>query len=285
MEKAEQTISDPKKLVSVNITTYNRAHFLSRCLDAVLRQHYEALEINVVDDCSPDNTAEIMAEYVQQDPRIRYFRHETNKGNANARNTALKNCNGYYVAFLDDDDEWIDPDKLIKQVKIFEEHANENIGIVCSNVKIIDQEGNEELTHIEKPEHLAVHLLKRNGIIHNSTVLTTKAIMLEVGGFDTHMLRGVDFEFFREVVVRYKYEIFLMPDVTTAYHIHGGVQMTTNREVGVRKTLGVSLYVLRKHLSAYLTHPSGALQDICAIPGEGSQAFTGESKAIFNSVK
>ena len=57
-------------------------------------------------------------------------------GNAETRNTALRNCNGYYVAFMDDDDEWIDNDKLKKQVEIFESNRINNLGIVCPGVRL-----------------------------------------------------------------------------------------------------------------------------------------------------
>lgn len=257
MNPETNNIMQEPKLVSVNITTYNRAHFLKRCIDAVLQQSYPHIEIIVVDDCSPDNTEEVMKAYEQQDKRIRYYRHDVNKGNASARNTALRHCRGFYVAFLDDDDEWVDPDKLRKQVTLFDNSKNERLGIICSGVKIIDQEGNEEVRVETKPKNLAVHLLKRNGIIHNSTVLTKRDIMLEVGGFDTKMLRGVDFEFFREVVVRHKYDVYFMPNITTAYYIHGSERMTTNRKVGIRKTLKLSLYIFFKHFWHYLAYPEG----------------------------
>jgi len=51
-------------------------------------------------------------DYQQNDNRIKYFKHDVNKGNAAARNTALKYSTGFYVSFLDDDDEWIDSEKL-----------------------------------------------------------------------------------------------------------------------------------------------------------------------------
>ena len=92
------------KLVSVNITTFNRAHLLPRCLDSILTQSYKNLEIIIVDDCSTDYTEEVVKKYQAKDSRIKYFKHEKNMGNAHARNTALKNCSGFYVAFMDDDD-------------------------------------------------------------------------------------------------------------------------------------------------------------------------------------
>lgn len=178
-----------------------------------------------------------------------------NQGNAYARNTALRNCKGHYVAFMDDDDEWIDPDKLAKQVTIFENHQNKKLGIVCSGVQLIDTTGKMTVKHELKPPNLASVLLKGNGLIHNSTVMTKRIIMQEVGGFDTKMPRGVDSEFFRTVVVKYKYDIHIMSDITAAYYAHAEKRMTTDKHNAVSKTLSANFHVLGKHFVSYLKHP------------------------------
>lgn len=245
-----------EKLVSINVTTYNRADFLVRCLDSILEQSYRNIEVIVVDDYSQDHTEEVATAFCRRDQRVKYFKHDANKGNAYARNTALKHCRGYYVAFMDDDDEWIDPDKLKKQVAIFENSDNEKLGIVCSGVKVIDQQGKETIKEESRPKNLISVLLKGNGIIHNSTVLTKKAIMEQVGGFDVKMPRGVDSEFFRTVVVDYKYDVFFMEDITAAYYEHAHVRMTTNTEKAVLKTLKANFHVIKKHFFAYVTHPA-----------------------------
>ena len=244
-----------QKLVSVNITTYNRALLLRRCLDSVLEQRYGLMEVVVVDDCSQDETSVVMEEYLKRDTRIKYIRHKTNKGNAQARNTALQQCNGYYVAFMDDDDEWIDPDKLVKQVQIFEESTDPRLGIICSSVKRIDKQGREKVKIEHRPLHLTSHILVRNGIIHNSTVMTKRHIMLEIGGFDIDLPYGIDAEFFRTMIVEYKYDIHFMPDVTTAYHEHDGMRMTTNSNADIKKTLKANIFIIRKHLKVFLIHP------------------------------
>ena len=104
-------------LISINITTYNRSHLLARCLDSVISQTYKNIEIVIVDDYSTDDTANVVDQYIARDPRIKYIRHKRNLGNAFSRNTAINNGTGKYVAFMDDDDVWIDSDKLVKQVK------------------------------------------------------------------------------------------------------------------------------------------------------------------------
>ena len=103
--------------VSAIITTHNRADLLLRAVDSVLAQTLTDHEVIVVNDGSTDHTEEVMA--TQRDPRTRYLRHETAVGPCAARNTGIDNARGEYVAFLDDDDEWL-PDKLALQVGALE---------------------------------------------------------------------------------------------------------------------------------------------------------------------
>src|SRR5581483_9476839 len=113
--------------VSVIILTYGeRANLLQGALRSVQRQSYQDFEIVVVDDGSRGRTAEIVRHL--GDPRIRYLRHPANRGEAAARNTGLKNSSGEYVAFLDDDDEWL-PSKLEKQAALLDS-SPERVGLV-----------------------------------------------------------------------------------------------------------------------------------------------------------
>lgn len=196
-------------LVSVNITTYNRAKLLPRCLDSILCQTYPNFEIVVADDCSSDNTTDIVNKYVADNPQItiKYTKHKINKGNAHTRNTALKHAEGYYIAFMDDDDEWIDPDKLKKQVEIFENTDNKDLAIVCTGVNLVDENQNVINKNVYHPENLKEAILKRNGVIYSPTVLTKKAILEKVGGFDIRLKRGVDSDFYRTCILKHNYDV------------------------------------------------------------------------------
>ncbi len=97
-------------LVSVVVPAYNTARTLPRCLDSILAQTMEDLEIIVVDDGSPDDVAEIASNYVQRDPRIRLIR-QNNKGLGAARNTGIEQAAGTYLSFVDSDD-FIESDML-----------------------------------------------------------------------------------------------------------------------------------------------------------------------------
>lgn len=95
--------------VSVIIPVYNVEKYLRQCMDSVVNQTLKDIEIICVNDCSPDNSAEILREYAAQDPRVVVLNMEKNSGQSAARNKALDIANGKYVQFLDADD-WLNTD-------------------------------------------------------------------------------------------------------------------------------------------------------------------------------
>lgn len=97
--------------VSVILPVYNVASYIEKCIKSLLAQTLEDVEFIFVDDCSPDNSVEIIQSY--NDPRIKLIRHEVNKYTAEARNTGIDNATGEYIAFVDPDD-YIDKDFLLK---------------------------------------------------------------------------------------------------------------------------------------------------------------------------
>jgi glycosyltransferase involved in cell wall biosynthesis len=244
-----------KPLLSVNITTYNRSNLLPRCLKSVLKQNYKNMEIVIVDDCSNDNTTEIVKKYQEQDKRIKYFRHKINCGNAQARNTALKNSNGLYVAFLDDDDEWIDRNKIKKQVEIFEKSDDKKLGIVCSGIVRIKKNGKEIIEIAKIPKDIKYQILK-GGFINNSTVLTKKSILKEVGGFDVKNYRGIDSEFFRRMILIYNYNVFFMQEVTCRYYETSINRMSdTNNNESYLAQIKSQYYNIKKYFKFLIIRP------------------------------
>lgn len=102
------------ELVSIIMPSYNTASFISKTIESVLNQTYKNWELLIVDDCSTDDTDEIVSKY--NDKRIVYLKNEKNSGAAISRNRALRNAKGKWIAFLDSDDLW-HPTKLEKQIK------------------------------------------------------------------------------------------------------------------------------------------------------------------------
>lgn len=111
-------------MVSVIIPSYNREKTIERAVMSVLNQTYKDLELIVVDDCSKDNTVEVLKSI--KDDRFKIIELEKNSGACVARNVGVENAQGDYIAFQDSDDEWL-LDKLEKQMAIFEK---ENVDLV-----------------------------------------------------------------------------------------------------------------------------------------------------------
>lgn len=115
----EETVNDQEAKVSIIMPSYNTAKFIKRSIESVIAQTYQNWELIIVDDCSSDNTDEIISEI--KDDRIKYFKNTRNFGAAYTRNKALREAHGKWVAFLDSDDLWM-PDKLEKQICFMEKN-------------------------------------------------------------------------------------------------------------------------------------------------------------------
>ena len=109
-------------LVSIITPTFNCGKFIRETIDHAQAQTYINWEMLIVDDCSTDNTKEIVEPYQKDDSRIQYFCLPQNSGAATARNEALRRAKGRWIAFLDSDDLWT-PEKLERQIKFMEENG------------------------------------------------------------------------------------------------------------------------------------------------------------------
>jgi len=118
-------------MVSVIIPVYNRAHYIKECLESVLSQTFNDLEIIVVDDGSTDNLKEVLSSFRE---KIRYV-YKENGGAASARNEGMKHMRGEFIAWLDSDDRWL-PFKLALEVEILRKLPH--IGFVHSDFCCID---------------------------------------------------------------------------------------------------------------------------------------------------
>lgn len=156
-----------KGLVSVITPTYNCANFIGETIESVQEQTYHQWEMIIVDDCSTDNTKEIVEKYIKEDNRIKYFCLENNSGTAVARNKAMELANGEYIAFLDSDDIWLE-EKLKKQLEFMKGHE---IAFSCTSYEQIDENGkklNKIIKTVPKANYNRVLL---DCPIGNSTVM------------------------------------------------------------------------------------------------------------------
>ncbi|KQC09937.1 MAG: hypothetical protein APR62_12910 [Smithella sp. SDB] len=179
--------------VSVIIPVYNRAKIIRRALNSVLSQTFQDFEIIVVDDCSKDDTREAL--FTIKDPRIRCYTHKVNKGGAVARNTAIKEVRGTYVAFLDSDDEWL-PGKLEQQIKAFH-RLPESYGLLFTGANRFDEKGTLLWTaHPTKRGWIFNELLMENIGGPLSSILVKKEFLDRVGGFDENLPSCQDWDLY-----------------------------------------------------------------------------------------
>lgn len=175
---------------SVIIPTYDRANLLRRAIQSVLDQTYQDFELVVVDDACTDNTEEIVKRF--NDHRVRYIHHAVNKGLSGARNTGIKNSNGEYITFLDDDDEWL-PEYLAKVISCVEA-KDTSIGLVYCSFYRIDPDTKQVLSIRKRQKKQR----KKGGSIgFPSRWIVRREIFDKVGMFDEEMnvLEDVEMSF------------------------------------------------------------------------------------------
>lgn len=136
-------------LVSIVMPSFNTAPFIVESIQSVLAQTYQDWELLVVDDCSTDNTDQVIKPFLF-DQRIRYLKNEKNSGAAVSRNRALREAKGKWIAFLDSDDLWM-PDKLSKQIRFME---NNGYHFSYTNYAEIDTEDNRNGISVTGPKRI-----------------------------------------------------------------------------------------------------------------------------------
>ncbi len=171
-------------IVSVVIPTYNRVKLLDRAIRSVLKQGFQDWELVVIDDCSTDETPQILANWAKHDPRIRVFRNEKNNypDISKTLNRGLNESKGKYIARLDDDDYWFDREKLKKQVEFLEGHPDY---VLCGGGVIVIDGSEKELFRylkIENDKDIRSRALFANPFSHTTTLYLKKAAQ-KVGGY------------------------------------------------------------------------------------------------------
>ncbi|MBQ8858132.1 MAG: glycosyltransferase family 2 protein [Lachnospiraceae bacterium] len=160
-------------LVSVIIPTYNCEKYICQAIDSALSQQVP-LEIIVINDCSTDATEEVIKTYSSNEA-IRYYKNEQNLGASGSRNHGITLAKGKYIAFLDADD-WWEPDKLKKQLKLMKEKK----AVLCSTARmLVNPDGSSMNKIIPVPELITYRTLLKHNCINCSSVLLFREVALE----------------------------------------------------------------------------------------------------------
>jgi len=220
-------------IVSIIVPTYNRSNLVVRAIKSVLAQSFADFEVIVVDDASTDDTQQRIAEL--KDPRIKIIRHEKNKGAPAARNSGIKASQGEYIGFLDDDDEWL-PDKLEKQLQLFETSGNE-AGLIYSGFYFVSDRNNRILSNItpNKKGNLYSDLLRRN-ILGSPTPLIKRYCFDKVGLFDETLPSCQDWDMWIRISKFYKFDF--VSDALSKVYVHGKqISLDLNAKIEAREKL------------------------------------------------
>lgn len=187
-------------LVSVVIPVYNREALVARAIDSVLGQTFEDFEVLVVDDASTDGTPGVVRQY--DDERVRYLRQKTNRGVSAARNRALREARGAFIAFLDSDDTWM-PEKLELQVRRFQE-LPEDVGLLYTGVETVEGDGGGRIDRPAYRGDVYRELLTVNRIYTTSGVMIRAEAAETVGYFDEKAPANEDWDYWVRVARHFK---------------------------------------------------------------------------------
>ncbi len=211
-------------LATAVVTTYNRPLLVRQAVQSVLNQTYNPLEVIVVEDGSDSGVQTWLQE--KGLGHVTCLRHETNRGLAAARNSGLTASRGKYVAFLDDDDEWM-PEKLEKQMALAEK-LNEEWAVVYCGTLIRDENGKTVKQKLPRLQGSIKKAIVEKGL-HTlpSTGLFRRDVLQLLNGFDTDLTTGIDHDIWMKLA-RHDYKADYVNEALVINQQHGSGTMTTD---------------------------------------------------------
>lgn len=232
--------------VSVIIPTYQRSEFLSRAIESVLNQTYGNIEVVISDDNIVDSdyskAARELAEKYEHTGKIKYVKTSGKTGGGAARNFAIKQCGGEYVAFLDDDDVYV-KDKIEKQLEFMIENdlelAYQDVKWLDENDKLVEYRRLDYVTEFTKTELLRQHIL--HSIAPTAIFMIKKSALEKTEGFG-EVIMGQDFILMLRCIEA-DLKIAYMPGAYVHQYLHNGERIS----LGTNKINGENmLYELKK---------------------------------------
>ena len=269
--KISEKVTNPR--CSVIIPTYNRSRYLPKAINSVLSQTFQDFEIIVVDDCSTDNTVQIIQEFVKHDSRIKLLRHERNKGAQAARNTGIVNSTAEYVAFLDSDDEWL-PERLRLGFEVIEAEA---VPVVHSEA-IIHKNGQNALKNIPPLRgYIYPKILNEPGPMFQGLLLK-KECLEKIGLLDETIISWQEWDTFIRLAKYFEFGFVSEP--CFIWHWHEGHTISDDK----RKEAEGYYQIVEKHADEIIKYAgTEALMNHYMITLERLKALTAYEK--FQQVK
>ena len=215
-------------LVSIITPVYNAERFIEQTIKSVQNQSYTNWEMILVDDLSDDNSQEIIKKVQELDNRIKYIRVKENSGAAVARNTAIENAKGRYIAFLDSDDLW-KYNKLEKQINFMKQN---NYGFTFTSYELMGEDGQNLNKIVQVPQKINYDGLLKNTIIGCLTVIIDRKI---VGDFTMPLLRkGQDTATWLKILRNYEYAYGINENLANYRLVKGSI--SSNKIDALKRT-------------------------------------------------
>lgn len=253
--------SESIPLVSVAIITYNQSKFLKECLESVLGQTYKNIEIVVADDCSPDDTAEVLKNYEAAHPgKFKIHVAAENGGITKNSNVAYRLCRGRYIAWMGGDDLML-PTKIEEQVRYME--ANDHCDVLFHNVEVFRSEDGVLLHQFNSRNTPRVADMKR--VIREKTYNCACATMTRrdrcpEAGFDERLPLSSDWKFWLETLA-HGGQMHYLPKILGRYRRHAG-NITHKGGGGFKRCQSDHLETIRWLL---LDHPDKGRETLVAL--------------------
>lgn len=238
-----------EKLVSVVIPSYNREHTIVRAVKSVLNQTYKQMEIIIVDDCSSDNTAEIVSQEFDGNDNVIYHRLVRNSGACHARNKGVELSHGDYIAFLDSDDEYL-PKKIEKQVAMLERTGAD---LCASDYVRIGKDSKEIVVPTYESDYFLPDLLYLNQIT-TGTLIGKRQCFIDTA-FDESLPRYQDWDLVLRLAKKFRF-CFLKENTLIQYFQPVSITNSTSHH----KTYVALSTIFSKNKVDYLSHPKGYSQ-------------------------
>jgi len=198
---------------TVVIPTHNRSSYLKRAITSVINQTFQNFEIFIVDDHSNDDTTSVVKSF--SDSRIHYMTNQRAKGACGARNTGIFSANGKWVAFLDDDDEWL-PEKLGAQHKVIQ-GVDSIVGMICTDYAIFKENGQRPVVIKNRPSGwIRDKLLYGSCIGCLSSVCVRTDTLRKINGFDERFPSSQDWDLWLRIAE--KCQVTFVPKILVKFH-------------------------------------------------------------------
>lgn len=165
-----------KREVSIIMPAYNAEKYIEEAIRSVMTQTYKEWELIVINDCSADNTEQVVLKIAAEDERIRYLKNNVNLGVSESRNKGIKCSRNDWVAFLDSDDFWV-ADKLEKQLQLCKRYEEGKLFFTGSG--FVNANGKKSSYVLRVPEKIKFRRLLKQNVISCSSVLAQKELLLK----------------------------------------------------------------------------------------------------------